>query len=789
MTYTRPVDPIGGSPLDERPTTERRVEWMVANADAWHAAIAARDRTAARRLYEEFGEALKAEMAEDGGNPVLSLPKTNDKLRDRVRALAGKRALDIGCGPTPVAAMTLRDAGLDVVGVDIAGSIIDIARSTAGGGIRFVVADGEALPFADASFDVITCDDTLEHSFDQRAMVEEAARTIRSGGRMIVVTPNASGFHVHLARVIELMHGRIRPREWFHVTQAHTRELRWRELMRLFEPWFVLRDAKAFGVTTPKRQIVKLANRAIELPGMQRFSTVHFVEFERRPRGRSLVGNAAEHYATVAGEESQTSPLIIREALRRWLRDQPIEGPVLDVGTGIGSNLRLIAENYKGFGSDISATAAKIATDIAPTVAADGAALPFATGSFGAVVCTEVLEHTDDPSLVLREIARVLRPGGSVYITTPNYSNLAGLHKILADRRSGRHDWNPWGAHEGGYEAFMTGRKLLAAAPSTLELVTAKGRDFGQAITGRFKTTDKLAWTRGGKAVMRRLLPRLEGRTGRRAWHAMHIELTFRRAAGPGSTPPKMGDVRKTIRSIGRSLVASKQTADRSPIQPFKTSLIDNAFSRGLSSFADLGGVWAVEAGYTFYTLEHYEISKARLVDTGVTETVRTKAKAFPQLALVNENFGSEAAVDAVGEVDAIFLFDVLLHQVNPNWDEILRMYAPNTKAMLIVNPMFTGVETTTRLLDLGRAEYLAVVPAVDVHEHALDRLDEIHPKYGRPYRDIHEIWQWGIVERDLDRVMNELGFRCVHHSNGGSWRGLERFDNHAFLYLRDGSS
>jgi hypothetical protein len=55
-----------------------------------------------------------------------------------------------------------------------------------------------------------------------------------------------------------------------------------------------------------------------------------------------------------------------------------------------------------------------------------------------------------------------------------------------------------------------------------------------------------------------------------------------------------------------------------SPPDPFaylnreKRDLIDFAFQRfGLRSFADLGGVWNVAGGYTFYTLENFNIEKA----------------------------------------------------------------------------------------------------------------------------------------------------------------------------------
>mgnify|MGYP001370262344 CR=1 FL=1 len=59
-------------------------------------------------------------------------------------------------------------------------------------------------------------------------------------------------------------------------------------------------------------------------------------------------------------------------------------------------------------------------------VIADLHDLPVADGSFDAVVCTEVLEHVAEPARVLDELARVLRPGGTVLITVPF---VGGLHE------------------------------------------------------------------------------------------------------------------------------------------------------------------------------------------------------------------------------------------------------------------------------------------------------------------------------------------------------------------------
>ena len=59
---------------------------------------------------------------------------------------------------------------------------------------------------------------------------------------------------------------------------------------------------------------------------------------------------------------------------------------------------------------------------------ADGMALPFAAGSFDLILSHAVIEHVADAPLYLRECARVLAPGGHMYLSTSPYLSFAGAH-------------------------------------------------------------------------------------------------------------------------------------------------------------------------------------------------------------------------------------------------------------------------------------------------------------------------------------------------------------------------
>jgi SAM-dependent methyltransferase len=107
--------------------------------------------------------------------------------------LAGRQVLEVGCGAAQCARW-LAAAGAYPVGLDLsAGMLAAGARLSAASGVPvpLVQADAEALPFADASFDLAcSAHGAVPFCADSALVMAEVARVLRPGGRWVFATPH-----------------------------------------------------------------------------------------------------------------------------------------------------------------------------------------------------------------------------------------------------------------------------------------------------------------------------------------------------------------------------------------------------------------------------------------------------------------------------------------------------------------------------------------------------------------------------------------------------------------------
>lgn len=124
-----------------------------------------------------------------------------------------------------------------------------------------------------------------------------------------------------------------------------------------------------------------------------------------------------------------------------------VEGKrILEIACGRGGFSRVLAS--KGAivcGGDFSESAIEIAkeklrrfpalSDRLTYRQADAQSLPYESESFDIVISCETIEHVPDHRAAVREMYRVCKPGGTLYLTTPNYLNFMGLYLLYAKVR------------------------------------------------------------------------------------------------------------------------------------------------------------------------------------------------------------------------------------------------------------------------------------------------------------------------------------------------------------------
>jgi ubiquinone/menaquinone biosynthesis C-methylase UbiE len=128
---------------------------------------------------------------------------------------------------------------------------------------------------------------------------------------------------------------------------------------------------------------------------------------------------------------------------------------ILEVACGRGGFVRELARaGAQVTGCDFSLSALRVGqskleqaegTDLPFFVQGDVQNLPFADESFDLLVSCETIEHVPDVTSAMREMWRVVRYGGLLFLTTPNYSNFMGLYDLYARfRHPKRRDDQPF---------------------------------------------------------------------------------------------------------------------------------------------------------------------------------------------------------------------------------------------------------------------------------------------------------------------------------------------------------
>ncbi|HYT94338.1 MAG TPA: methyltransferase domain-containing protein [Gemmataceae bacterium] len=127
-----------------------------------------------------------------------------------------RQILDVGCGTGRFAARLLKHfAEARVWGVDLSPGMLARCQDrciSLDGRLQIVQGDSEKLPFADDTFDAVTCAHSFHHYPHQERALQEMYRVLRPGGRLLIVDGDRDGLWGRLVFdvVVVLMEGAVR---------------------------------------------------------------------------------------------------------------------------------------------------------------------------------------------------------------------------------------------------------------------------------------------------------------------------------------------------------------------------------------------------------------------------------------------------------------------------------------------------------------------------------------------------------------------------------------------------
>ena len=241
------------------------------------------EREAAHQRARERGETSLTRLPTEG----LSIPQialaTIEKIRQLAPQLSGDY-LDIGAGNGELIDAVTRTFPVKPRACDYRDDLMAID------GIRVDVADlnTQALPYPDASFDLVTCTEVIEHLEHYRSTLREAARVLRPGGVFVVSTPNVLNLRSRLRYLFfgffnmfgplrlgddryHSTHGHINPVSYFYLAHSlsvagfhdisvSVDKLQRRSWIPLSLLWAPIRIVAEFSIRREKREKLQTIN-------------------------------------------------------------------------------------------------------------------------------------------------------------------------------------------------------------------------------------------------------------------------------------------------------------------------------------------------------------------------------------------------------------------------------------------------------------------------------------------------------------------------------------------------
>lgn len=164
----------------------------------------------------------------------------------------------------------------------------------------------------------------------------------------------------------------------------------------------------------------------------------------------------------------------------------PPRARVLDAGCGSGRTLEELEPYGEVYGIELDPEAAEVARSrgVGEVEVGRLEELPWEDATFDLITCLDVIEHTPDDGVTLRELRRVCKPGGWLLVTVPAYQALWSLHDDANHhfRRYGRRTLRAAALDAGWQLRRMTSFNSLLLAPAAVVRL-AQRRSSGDRYT------------------------------------------------------------------------------------------------------------------------------------------------------------------------------------------------------------------------------------------------------------------------------------------------------------------